>query len=74
MIEKERLLAHKINALAKLLEIDEPTIAERIRILRIRKKEMFQKKAYKIKSKLQSYDIRDGAEYYGILELEKQLK
>jgi len=28
---------------------------------------------YRIKSKIQSYDIRDAPEYQGILELEKEL-
>ena len=31
-------------------------------------------KHYRIKSKVQSYDIRDCDEYYGILELEILLK
>ena len=32
------------------------------------------KKKYRMKSKVQTYDIRDAEEYYGILELEDLLK
>ena len=71
MIEKERLLSYKLMGLSKKLQIDEPTMAERIRMLRINKQEIFRVKKYRIKSKLQSYDIRDCGEYYGVLELEK---
>ena len=32
------------------------------------------KKKYLMKSKVQTYDIRDAEEYYGVLELEDLLK
>jgi hypothetical protein len=32
------------------------------------------KKNYRMKSKVQTYDIRDCQEYYGVLELEALLK
>jgi len=35
---------------------------------------MMECKTYRIKSKIQSYDIRDSPEYKGILDLQKQLE
>ena len=47
---------------------------EKTRQLRLKEAELIDKKAFLMKSKLQTYDIRDSEDYYGILELEKLLQ
>lgn len=46
---------------------------ERIRQLKLHEGALCDKKGFRMKSKVQSYDLRDCEEYYGILELEKLL-
>lgn len=69
LFDKEKLLIKKLTHLAKLAEIDEPTLAERIRQMYTHSKQMMECKTYRIKSKIQSYDIRDSPEYKGMLDL-----
>lgn len=49
-------------------------MAERIRQLQINIDRLVAMKNYRIKSKVQTYDIRDCEDYSGILELESLLK
>ena len=49
-------------------------MAERIRQLQINIDRLVAMKVYRIKSKVQTYDIRDCEDYGGILELEALLK
>ena len=74
LFDKERMLTHKLTALAHQANIDEPTLAERIRQMEVQPKLMMECKTYRIKSKIQSYDIRDSPEYKGVLDLQKQLE
>jgi hypothetical protein len=46
---------------------------EKTKQLRLKEAELMERKAFLMKSKVQTYDIRDCEEYYGILELEKLL-
>ena len=43
-------------------------------MLKEKKVELVNTKKYRMKSTIQSYDIRDNKEYYGVLEMEKTLK
>jgi len=56
--------------------IDLPVMSFEQRTIQLKKSQekLFQKKQYRMKSKVQSYDIRDCSEYFGVLELEKLLK
>ena len=74
MISKEKLIEKKINKLCKLIGVNENTIGEKIKQLKIQEDKLLELKDYKMKSKVQSYDLRDCDEYYGILELEKLLR
>ena len=49
-------------------------VSERIRKLSINAEALLEKKEYRIKSKVQTYDLRDCEEYYGIMALESLLK
>jgi len=49
-------------------------MSERIRKLSINAVALLERKQYRIKSKVQTYDIRDCEEYYGIMALESLLK
>lgn len=60
--------------MCKLLKIDEPTIASKIFKLHVNIEKLISVKKQKIKSKVQTYDIRDCEEYNGILELEQLLR
>jgi len=73
MIAKEKTIEAKISQLCKLIAIEEPTVQERIRQLKLHEDALHDKKSFRMKSKVQSYDLRDCEEYYGILELEKLL-
>ena len=57
-----------------MLNIIEPTVSERIRKLSINAEALLERKQYRIKSKVQTYDLRDCEEYYGIMALESLLK
>ena len=72
--EKQSLLTDKLDALAKKLRIAEPTMDERIQCIRKERARLEELNPHKMKSKVQSYDIRDSEEFDGVLELEKQLK
>lgn len=56
------------------MQVEEPTIAARIHQLQVNIDKLVALKKHKIKSKVQSYDIRDCEEYHGILELESLLR
>jgi len=73
MLAKERTIESRIGQHCRLIGIDEPTIQERIRQLKLHEDALLQKKGFRMKSKVQSYDLRDCEEYYGILELEALL-
>jgi hypothetical protein len=73
MLAKQRTIESRITQHCKLIGIDEPTIPERIRQLKLHEEALWNKKSFRMKSKVQSYDLRDCEEYYGILELEKLL-
>ena len=49
-------------------------ITDKIKQLQLKFELVMSKKNYRMKSKIQTYDIRDCAEYYGVLELEALLK
>jgi hypothetical protein len=49
-------------------------ITDKIKQLQLKFEMVMSKKNYRMKSKIQTYDIRDCAEYYGVLELETLLK
>ena len=72
--QKEQEILKQINSLCKLLNIAEPTVSERIRQLSINVETLLERKQYRIKSKVQTYDLRDCEEYYGIIALEGLLK
>lgn len=74
MIAKERLIEQKLNGLCKLIGLSEPTLELRIRALKFKEPEILEKKNYRMKSRVQSYDLRDSEEYTGLLELEKVLR
>ena len=74
MISKERLIEKKINRLCKLVKVNEPTIDEKIKQLKKSEGKLLELKNFRMKSKVQSYDLRDCEQYYGILELEKVLR
>ena len=74
MISKEQLIKRKINKLCKIVGVNEATTDEKIKQLKISEDKLLELKDYKMKSKVQSYDLRDCEEYYGILELEKLLR
>jgi len=57
-----------------LVEIDEPTLGARLKQLNTQVDKLQAKKTRIIKSKIQTYDIRDCEEYYGVLELETLLR
>lgn len=74
MAEKKRVIEQKINGLCKLIGLSEPTLELKIRALKFKEPEILEKKNYRMKSKVQSYDLRDCEEYTGLLELEKVLR
>jgi hypothetical protein len=71
---KLRMLERKIDELCKLVGVSEGTLEERMLKLKRRQLELLQIVEYRMMSKVQSYDIRDCQEYFGILELERILK
>ena len=71
---KEKEIFKKLNELCRLLDIDEITIEGKIKELQRNVLQLIAKKNYRMKSKVQTYDIRDCEEYYGILELEALLR
>lgn len=74
MQDKRAAIAHQIDLLCVDLGIDEPTIEAKIHELRKNESRLKTIKKYRIKSKVQSYDIRDAEDFYGVLELEQMLK
>jgi len=72
--QKERVIQAKFHELCKVLEIEEPTIEEKIKKLQINVERLMSLRNYRIKSRVQSYDIRDCEQYMGVLELESLLK
>jgi hypothetical protein len=57
-----------------LVKVNEATIDEKIKSLKKSEGKLLELKNFRMKSKVQSYDLRDCEEYYGILELEKVLR
>ena len=49
-------------------------MSKKIHILKKREAILMTKKQFRMKSKVQTYDIRDCEEYYGVLELERLLQ
>jgi len=47
---------------------------EKVKKLQFQIEKLMSKRKYRIKSKIQTYDIRDAEQYFGILELEDLLK
>ena len=74
MEKKEKLLEEKIGALSLLLGINECNIKKRIHALKKQEATLNTLKKFRIKSKVQTYDLRDCEEYQGVLELEKLLQ
>ena len=73
MEAKRSTIESKIDELCKEVGIDESDMREKTKQLRLKEAELIDSKTFLMKSKLQSYDIRDSEDYYGILELEKLL-
>lgn len=71
--KKENIIDHKIEELCKKVGIDTSTTDERIHLLKKNTLILHALMKYRIKSKIQTYDIRDQDEYNGILNLEKLL-
>lgn len=74
MDHKKREIEIEIKKLCKLVGIQEVTHELRANKLLVNEKDLLSRKEYKMKSKVQSYDIRDIDHYNGILELEAQLR
>ena len=74
MQDKRSTIVHSINNLCELLQINESSIEAQIHQLRRNETRLKSIKKYRIKSKIQSYDIRDSEDFYGVLELEQLLK
>jgi len=74
MKAKEKMIEHKINKYCKLIKINKTTMKSKINQLKLQEAKLVEAKEFRMKSKIQSYDIRDCDQFYGILELEKLLK
>ncbi len=74
MEDKEALTTEKIYKLCELAELPFMPIEKSVVQLKRNQDKIFKIKQYRMKSKVQSYDIRDCSEYFGVLELEKLLK
>ena len=74
MDRKKKEIETEIKKLCKLVGIQEATHELRANKLLVNEKDLLSRKEYKMKSKVQSYDIRDIDHYNGILELEAQLR
>ncbi len=70
------MLEQKLFALADQVGFRVSNIHEQVKVLR--KKEIliqaFKRDKYRIKSLIQTYDIRDAEKYQGVLELERLLQ
>ena len=74
MEKKERTIKEILYKIANNLAITTTNMEDMIPELKAKQKEWHHMlQDYRIKSKIQSYDIRDAPEYHGILELEKEL-
>ena len=75
MEDKKRVIEHQIGADCSTIGIDtELPLDKQIDQLKIKQTELFNIKKYKMKSKVQTYDIRDSEDYNGFLELEVVLR
>ena len=72
MANKEDLITQKLDKIAADMQIDEYTMQKRIDQIKLRMSSL--KDQTRMKSKIQSYDIRDCPEYEGILDLERLLR
>lgn len=68
---KQSQIQAQIKQLCKLVGIKDKDMATRIKKLQVNIDKVYALKNYRIKSRIQSYDIRDSIKYKGALELEQ---
>lgn len=68
--DKDKAINKELMKICKEAGIDEPTLGSKIAQLLKQQESIRHLRKNRIKSKIQTYDIRDCEEYYGILQLE----